>query len=137
MLWQGITFTYVCNHWVSYYCWMVLLWALPLRYEHLNVAEYCDAIIAYQAKYFFIISCFNCWVLVCFIVGYIKNAVMVFLAYEISVWQLLLEYHEYMVLCSWLCDFISSITLTCCIQGVFKKRPNFCYKEFIAHFTAF
>jgi hypothetical protein len=23
------------------------------------------------------------------------------------------------------------------IQGVFKKRPNFCYKDFIAHFTAF
>jgi dynein heavy chain 1 len=23
------------------------------------------------------------------------------------------------------------------IQGVFKKRPNFCYKVFIAHFTAF
>ena len=23
------------------------------------------------------------------------------------------------------------------IQGVFKKRPNFCYKDFIAHFTEF
>jgi hypothetical protein len=23
------------------------------------------------------------------------------------------------------------------IQGVFKKRPNFCYKDFITHFTAF
>jgi hypothetical protein len=23
------------------------------------------------------------------------------------------------------------------IQGVFKKRPNFCYKDFTAHFTAF
>jgi len=23
------------------------------------------------------------------------------------------------------------------IQGVFKKRPNFCYKYSIAHFTAF
>ena len=22
-------------------------------------------------------------------------------------------------------------------KGVFKKRPNFCYKDFIAHFTAF
>jgi len=23
------------------------------------------------------------------------------------------------------------------IQGAFKKRPNLCYKDFIAHFTAF
>jgi len=23
------------------------------------------------------------------------------------------------------------------IKGVFKKRPDFCYKEFIAHFTEF
>jgi len=23
------------------------------------------------------------------------------------------------------------------IEGVFKKRPNFCYEEFIAHFTEF
>jgi hypothetical protein len=23
------------------------------------------------------------------------------------------------------------------IQGMFKKRPNFCYKDFVAHFTAF
>jgi len=23
------------------------------------------------------------------------------------------------------------------VQGVFKKRPNFCYKDCIAHFTAF
>jgi hypothetical protein len=23
------------------------------------------------------------------------------------------------------------------IQGVFKKIPNFCYKDFIAHFTTF
>jgi len=23
------------------------------------------------------------------------------------------------------------------IQGMFKKRPNFCYKEFIDHFTEF
>jgi hypothetical protein len=23
------------------------------------------------------------------------------------------------------------------LQGVFKKRPNFCYKDFIAHFTTF
>ena len=23
------------------------------------------------------------------------------------------------------------------IQGLFKKRPNFCYKNFIAHFTTF
>jgi hypothetical protein len=23
------------------------------------------------------------------------------------------------------------------LQGVFKKRRNFCYKDFIAHFTTF
>jgi len=23
------------------------------------------------------------------------------------------------------------------IRGLFKKRPNFCYKNFIAHFTTF
>jgi hypothetical protein len=32
---------------------------------------------------------------------------------------------------------IKSSAIPCIIQGVFKKRPNFCYKDFIAHFTTF
>jgi competence protein ComGC len=40
-----------------------------------------------------------------------------------------------------LCDLQHSVQTTALaqarIQGVLKRRPNVCYEDFIAHFTAF